>query len=317
MRFRTRRWSVLALLFLAAPLCGAAGSAAAAAAKPPRPAAPAPGLAELKNMNYSGFVSDTGPVTLTDGRYAGEPYAPGAAARRTVTFGRDFRLTGDLDGDGQDEAVVVLAENTGGSGTFDYLAVVGRRQGKPVNLATVPLGDRVQVREARIAGRRLVVDVLRAGPGDAMCCPGELATVAWEMKGGKLAPAASGVAPRRLTPAAIADTEWVLHSWGWDEPVPEGIEITFRLAGDRVTGLAACNRYFAAAAARPSPGDLTIGTAGATKMACSEPQMAAESRFLAQLAGVRGYSFLLGELVLGWSRDGQGGAMLFARRAQP
>ena len=33
-----------------------------------------------------------------------------------MTFVRDFRLVGDLDGDGAAEAVVLLAANAGGSG---------------------------------------------------------------------------------------------------------------------------------------------------------------------------------------------------------
>jgi len=294
---------------------GAAGAAAGGSA--PRPPAPAPSLAELKNMKYSGFVGDAGPVTLVDGKYEGKPYAAASASRRTVAFARDFRLAGDLNGDGQEEAVVLLAENTGGSGTFDYLAVVARQGGQPVNIATTPLGDRVQVRGARIEGGRILVDVLRAGAQDAMCCPGELATAAWQLKGKKLQEVATGVKPERLSLAAIAGTEWVLRSWAWDESVAEGIEVTFKVEGDRVGGRAACNRYFATATEGQSPGDLAIGAAGSTKMACPDPQMAAEDRFFKQLAGVNKYSFIAGQLALTWSAEGTGGAMLFDRRAAP
>jgi heat shock protein HslJ len=291
---------------------------AAAGGRAPRPAAAPPSLAELKNMSYSGFVGDTSAVTLVDGKYAGEPYVAGAAARRTVTFARDFRLTGDLDGDGQEEAVVLLAENTGGSGTFDYLAVVARHQdGKPVNFATAPLGDRVQVRDARIEGGRLVVDVLRAGPQDAMCCPGELATVAWRLAGGKLVEVATGVKPQRLSLAAIAGPDWVLRSWNWDEPVTDGVEVTFKLEGGRIGGRAACNRYSASVTEGQSLGQLSVGPAASTKMACPGPQMAAEDRFLKQLAGASSYSFLAGQLALGWSADGTGGTMLFGRKPTP
>jgi len=280
-------------------------------------AASAPTLEELKNMQYSGFVGSPGPVTLVNGRYEGPPYAAGASARLTVTFARDFHITGDLNGDGQDEAVILLAENTGGSGTFNYLAVVGRKEGKPVNLATTPLGDRVQMRGARIEGRRLIVDVLQASPQDTMCCPGELATATWELKGDSLQEITTEVKQERLTLAAIADTEWVLRWWAWDEPVPAGIDITLMVQTDRVAGRAACNRYFAALIAGPSPGDLTIGAGGSTKMACVEPQMAAEDRFLAQLAGLYKYSFIVGQLALSWNKDGKGGTMLFEGKPQP
>ena len=299
----------LALLLAALDI----GRAAAGGSAPHPPAAP-PSLTELKNLSYAGFVGAAGSVTLVDGRYEGEPYAAGAAARRTVTFARDFRVTGDLDGDGQEEAVVLLAENTGGSGTFDYLAVVTRKDGKPVNVATAPLGDRVQLRAARIEGRRLLVDVLRAGPGDAMCCPGELASRAWDFAGDKLVEVATGVPPQQLSLAALADAEWVLRWWDWDEPVPEGIEVTLTMEGGRVAGRAACNRYFATATPGRAPGEFGVGAIGSTKMACPEPRMAAEARFLEQLGAAASYSFLAGQLAIGWSKDGRGGAMLFERR---
>jgi heat shock protein HslJ len=259
------------------------------------------------NLTYSG-IGKSGTVKLADGRYENPP------ARRAVTMARGFRVTGDLDGDGRDEAVVLLAESTGGSGTYNYLAVAGVRSGSVVNVATTALGDRVQVRDARIESRRLVADVLRAGPHDAMCCPGELATEAWELKGAKLIAVGSGVKPRRLTLAALAGPEWVLRSWSWNEPVADSIEITLAVSGDRLSGRAACNRYFATATAGHTPGEITIGSAGSSRMACPEPQMTAELRFLAQLGTVRKYSFMAGQLALGWGEGDKVGTMLFERR---
>jgi heat shock protein HslJ len=301
---------VLAVWLIASASAGAVLPSCARGAAPKPPAATAaPGLDELMNMKYTGIGSDGG-VTLADGRYENEK------ARRSVSFARGFRVTGDLDGDGRDEAVVLLGESRGGSGTFNYLAIVGRKEGAAVSLATTPLGDRVQVRAARIEKQRLVVDVLRPGAQDAMCCPGELATVAWELKGGRLQPVETGVKPARLSLAALGGTEWVLRSWAWDEPVAQGIEITFEVKGDRIAGRAACNSFFATATARESPGDLALGAAGATKMACPEPQMAAESRFLARLDAVRKYSFVAGQLALSWNEGDKTGTMLFERRAK-
>ena len=53
--------------------------------------------------------------------------------------------TGDLTGDGIDEAVVALAHSAGGSGVFIYLAIVRDDSGNPDNTATISLGDRVRV----------------------------------------------------------------------------------------------------------------------------------------------------------------------------
>jgi hypothetical protein len=59
-------------------------------------------------------------------------------------------VTGNLDGDGTEEAAVVLAVSTGASGTFDYLAVAKRTAKGVSSVAVARLGDRVQIRSARI-----------------------------------------------------------------------------------------------------------------------------------------------------------------------
>jgi hypothetical protein len=83
---------------------------------------PPPTIQELKNATYMRF--DLGPVTLVDGWWHGEPPVKGSASGPTVHLLGDFRLVGDLEGDGREEAVVLLGESGGGSGTYVYLAVV-------------------------------------------------------------------------------------------------------------------------------------------------------------------------------------------------
>jgi heat shock protein HslJ len=291
--------------------CVVALVAMLAASKP----AAAPSLSELENMRYS--LGSAGDVTLVHGRDQPASDFHDSASRRTVSLARGFRVAGDLDGDGHDEAVVMLSESTGGSGTFDYLAVVGRRNGAPVNLATTPLGDRVQLRGVRIEARRLIAEVVRAGPQDAMCCPGELATLEWVMKDSKLDAVASGIAPTRLSLAAISGVDWTLDRWTWDEAVPKGISVTLRVDTARVTGLAACNRYVASATEGSSPGEVSIGAAATTRLACPAGPMQAEQRFLEQLGGVTRYSFVAGQLALSWSANRRSGTMLFERGAKP
>ena len=154
---------------------GAAPKAAQLVAQAPAADRSAPTLQELKSATYRGVEAAGADFTLANGRWEGQPYEPGAASRPSVTFARDFRLAGDLDGDGADEAVALLAASTGGTGEMSYVAVVGRPGGTITNIATARIGDRVQVRDARIDGRRIVLDVVQAGEHDAACCPGELA----------------------------------------------------------------------------------------------------------------------------------------------
>jgi heat shock protein HslJ len=274
----------------------------------------APTLQELKNATYKGVEEANGAVTLANGKWVGRPFAPGGASAPSVTFVRDFRLTGDLDGDGAEEAMVLLAGHGGGTGETSYVAVVGRRAHALVNIATAPVGDRVQVRGAKIDGRRIVFDLVQAGPGDAACCPGELVTRTWTLEAGALK---EGPASKtgRLSIETLAGTEWVLRAWAWDDAAPAAPEVTVRFDVSRIAGKAGCNNYFASLKTGTQPGDLEVGPAGATRMMCPEPAMAVETKFLEQLSGVRKMGFMAGQLALAYSgKDGKYGTMLFDRR---
>jgi hypothetical protein len=94
---------------------GAAQPPPAAKTEAPSIAAAAPTIEELKNTTYAGLDERLGAVTLADGRWTGAPPVPGAASRPIVELADGFRVVGDLDGDRQDEAVVVLTYRSGTS----------------------------------------------------------------------------------------------------------------------------------------------------------------------------------------------------------
>ena len=71
---------------------------------------------QLASATYSGIYDE--PFTMTGGAYLGDPFVEGGASRPSVQLIDDFLLSADLTGDGKDEAVVLLAESSGGSGTF-------------------------------------------------------------------------------------------------------------------------------------------------------------------------------------------------------
>ena len=155
-------------------------------------AADAPSSEELANARYHGLKGVAGPVQLVDGRWEGDPFVPGGASRPSVSMVPDFRRTGDLDGDGVPEAVVVLVQSSGGSGSFKYIAAVTRRNGEIRNLATHGLGDRVTIHGADIQDGVLRLNVLRAGEGDAMCCPTAAAGHAFTLRDGRFVAAGEG-----------------------------------------------------------------------------------------------------------------------------
>ena len=72
-------------------------------------------------------------------------------------------------------AAVILVTDPGGSGTFLDLAVVEDRRGRPVEVASAALGDRVHVESLTLARRdgqtELHVGLVAHGPDDPQCCP--------------------------------------------------------------------------------------------------------------------------------------------------
>jgi len=305
--------TVLCIAALAA--CQSLPKAVAPEPSPSKPAA-APAARELASARYQGIEEAGRPVTLQDGRWEGQPLQEGGASRPAVTLARDFRLTGDLDGDGREEAAVLLAGNAGGSGETVYLAIVGRRGPELRNIATAALGDRVQVRAGRIERRRVWLDVVQAGKDDALCCPGDLVSRSWELVNGRLKegePALTG----RLAPAALSGSQWVLRAWAWDEPAAAEPAVTLRFEGARTGGNAGCNNYSTTLAPGDMPGDVKPGPVIATRRMCPEPEMGVEDRFLRQLEAVRQMRFIGGRLALVYDLPGASGVMLFEQRPAP
>jgi len=270
----------------------------------------------MENATYVGIEPAGGEVTLAAGIWEGRPYEEGGATRPVVRLLGDFEVRGDLDGDGTDEAVVLLGSSGGGSGEFVYLAVVEGRGGLAKNFDTAPIGDRVQVRGARIAAGRIALDLVQAGPSDASCCPGDLVTRSWELRQRRLV---EGPAVRigRLSPESIAGTEWVLERWAEGEVAPGGVEVTLRWEDGRLVGSSGCNRYVAPVTPGDQPGALGIGPIAGTRKACPEPAMGVEDRFLRQLGAASSLRFELGRLGLVYELDGDTGVMLFRARSRP
>jgi heat shock protein HslJ len=279
-------------------------------------AAAVPTTEQLANMTYTGLFEEL--TKLNNGRWEGEPFVAGGASRPAVGLVEDFNLTGDVDGDGSDEAVVLLWETSGGSGTFDYIAVVGMRDAAPYNLGTALIGERVQVRAGRIIGNRIELDVIEAGHDDAACCPAQKATRIWSVDATGLHVNASKINGRQSL-ADLNQTQWVMKRFSAEPPLAPQPEITLAFDGDRISGRSGCNRYFARVKETGElPGDLKVSEIGGTRMACPEEIMALENRYRQALGYVTRYSFVAGKLALTWRKDDTLGTLLFIpRHANP
>jgi len=319
MRFRKYN-SILAILGLVCTACAGASipstssSASGQPAQNPQAQLLAPTLNEMKNLTYTGINEAAGLVKLQNGRWSGEAVTPGGASRPTVQLADDFRIVGDLDGDGIDDTMGILAYSSGGSGVLSYLAVASRRSRTIINTATALLGDRVQLKSASIENGKLLVHAVRAGSGDAACCPGDLVDLQWTMSKGKLDGPGS-VKTGRLSLAVLGGTEWVLRSWNIGESAEPEPAVTLTYDAGRFAGSSGCNRYTGSVTEGNVPGEFSIAPLVGTRMACPGPQTAVEIRFLEQLMGARTYGFMLGRLAISYTKaDNSLGTMLFESR---
>lgn len=270
---------------------------------------------QLANATYSGIYEE--PVTLTDGLYEGEPYVEGASARPRVQLFDELSATGDLQRDGGVEIVVLVTEMSGGTGENLYLAVMREENGTAANVGTALVGDRIKIRSMAIVGDRLRLQVLQAGPDDAMCCPGELATREWAFTDAGFTEVSTEVTGR-LSLAALVGPEWVLTGLDFREPAPADPEISMTIATDgSVAGSSGCNRFNGKLEDGDELGSISAGPFMSTMMACPPEVMELEQLFLQRLGSASGFSFWLGHLALSWQDGNGGGTLMFAPRENP
>jgi heat shock protein HslJ len=269
---------------------------------------------QLKNSTFSGFKVHEGPLNLTNGRWEGSPYVEGSASRPSVSLIDGFYLEGNLDKDPLNEVVVFLSESGGGSGEFIYMAILKNLNNELNNIATKLLGDRIQLKEARIIDRHLFIEIVRTGPDDAACCPGELSKQIWEIKSNALTKIEKKEEVTRLSLDDIGGSEWILKSWRYNKDAPSKPEITLMLKDGKFVGGSGCNRYFTPVSRGETPGSISLGFAGSTQMACADSIMKREQHYMSQLAAVNKFGFMNTKLALSYNIEGNPGVMLFEKR---
>ena len=270
-----------------------------------------PSLAELRNTTYTG--TEDGPVSLSNGRWEGDPYVEGGASRPTAGLVNNVYYTGDLDGGGKHEAVVILWRMGGCTGENTYVMVMTRQDGKIKSISSALIGDRVKLRSGKIADGKIILEVLQVGENDAMCCPTMLATRTWSLQGNQLVEGEIEVTGK-LSLAALEGTEWVLTHMNRNQAVPETAEVTLGFGDGRIAGKSACNHYSAGIEDGDNAGDIKIGQSMSTMMACPDELMRIEREYLDALSQVTSFSFHTGSLALnGQKNDGTPFNMLFSR----
>ena len=120
-------------------------------------------VAMARDAGYPMEHLGAGTIQLTAGTY------------HDSAAGLDVRLiasaTGDLDGDEREDAAVVLASTTGGTGTFIDLYALLDKEDRALTRGPASLGDRVKVDSLRVSNRAVHLHLLTHAPDDPLCCP--------------------------------------------------------------------------------------------------------------------------------------------------
>lgn len=138
----------------------------------------------LANATYQSEWTQSGEAPLTDGEYR-EPAAPGSATETVVMLTEHMVVTQTEDG--QPAAAVILVTNPGGSGTFYDLHVLIAVDGVATDIATAPLGDRVQINSLTVNENGVIaIDMVTPGPDDPLCCPTQRVLQTYVVQRGEL-----------------------------------------------------------------------------------------------------------------------------------
>jgi hypothetical protein len=105
-------------------------------------------------------------VRLRDGKHD-ELAAPASASHRTTEIW-GAPVAADLDGDGDDDTIVIIATEQGGSGTFYFVAVAELDGGGYTGSAGVLLGDRIAPRSVTFTDGVITVEYAERRPGEPM-----------------------------------------------------------------------------------------------------------------------------------------------------
>ena len=108
----------------------------------------------------------------------------------------EFYATADLNGDGAQNAAVILEVSNAGDRSGHYLAVLRADQLETISLGTIRIGHPVQVRALRLDGRRMIVDYLRRGAADAEGAMTEPATATFVLGDAGLAEVSTAASAR-------------------------------------------------------------------------------------------------------------------------
>lgn len=139
--------------------------------------------AEVKITGVSG-TEPTRTVKLTDGAFESNSDRASTDYVR-VNMGQQVAY-GDLNGDGAQDAAIILGEGYGGTGDFVSVAAILNQNGQPVFAASAGVDDRPMVNSLSIQNGEILLDAVIHGPNDPGCCPAQPVTETFRLWDNKL-----------------------------------------------------------------------------------------------------------------------------------
>jgi len=112
------------------------------------------------------YLVDKQRICLNNGHFETSAF-PGSAAKNTISlFGQP--IFGDLDGNGREDAVVLLVQDSGGTGTFYYVASAMDANGIFKGTNAVLIGDRISPQRIFIQNAVIVVNYANRKSGEPL-----------------------------------------------------------------------------------------------------------------------------------------------------
>lgn len=207
------RFALMLLFLTSLAACGLMRS------EPPQPLT----VEMLKNAEYHVDFIPGDVAQLTDGEYR-EEYVTDTGMHLIAMVHFELYEFGDLNGDGVEDAAVILSANAGGSGSQVTLEAVINDKGVPKQVATASLPWGSWAKSVFIEAGEITVDMVTVGPGDAFCCPTVETTQKYRLEGDTLRTTQLGtrlsmpkatLAPAAPTPQVGSGIEYLQSQPPW------------------------------------------------------------------------------------------------------
>lgn len=232
--------------------------------------------------------------------------APGSASKEVFRiFGEP--VMGDLDADGDADAVFFLTQETGGSGTFFYAVVGVNENGTYKGTNAMFLGDRIAPQNINIMNGKAVVNFAERKAGESFATQPSVGKSIWvhldtqKLEIGEAVQNFEGEADVSRMSLPMKVWSWVRSEEGGVLTTPKKADVfTLTFKDGNISIKTDCNGMGGTYVEQGRT--LTFGSLMSTQMYCEGSQ---ESYFSGMISNVKSYSFTgKGELVLRFGEQG-------------